>query len=212
MTFGEQLTSRVGPEEYRRLIAGVDYYSQFGFRYIDVPWLVQQKVCNSTKPRSSRPIHHHVDALNHTFHIVASAEQSFLQMQYERAKFNQEPMTGRWMTITPCYRDETVLDEQHRIGFVKLELIDWNYTNEENLQNILEISYDFFSQYLPVQTIFNDQTTESGRDIQSVSGHIELGSYGIREAEIRNMHARWIYATGCAEPRLSYAIQKAKSL
>lgn len=42
--------------------------------------------------------------------------------------------------------------------------------------------------------------------------NIELGSYGIRSRSINNKTISWIYATGCAEPRLSNAIKKNKNI
>jgi hypothetical protein len=215
MTFGEQLTTAVGVTQYRRLCDAVDYYTSLGYRYIDTPWLVQQKVCNSTKPRQFRPIHHHIDALNHTFHIVASGEQSFLQLQYERHKFGQPLMTGKYQTITPCYRDEQIIDEQHRIGFMKLELIEWvdgNMSAVDAQQSVLRMADDaliFFKQYVLSAKLAPNELniTEFGLDAQSPSG-IELGSYGVRRRQIRDFRLHWVYGTGCAEPRLSYAIEK----
>ena len=40
-------------------------------------------------------------------------------------------------------------------------------------------------------------------DIVSKIGHYELGSYGIRTCD----YLKWIYGTGCAEPRLSRVLK-----
>jgi hypothetical protein len=191
MTFGEQLTTAVGVTQYRRLCDAVDYYTKLGYQYIDTPWLVQQKVCNSTKPRQFRPIHHHIDALNHTFHIVASGEQSFLQLQYERYKFGQPLMTGKYQTITPCYRDEQTIDEQHRIGFMKLELIRWDNNLVETSVNYMALeALELFRKSLPQATIRpNELESEFGLDVLSPTG-IELGSYGLRKRKNPRFHIR----------------------
>jgi hypothetical protein len=205
-TYGSQLTSAVGPEQYRRLADAADFYKQYGFRYIDTPWLTQQKVNHVTKPRWARPIHHHVGALNHTFHIVASGEQSFLQLQYEELKQGGK-IIGRWQTITPCYRDEQEINDLHRIGFMKLELIDWDDPTEKNLHSMIDQAFKCFKQYLTCCVVENDLIEEHGFDIVSECGRIELGSYGIRKGNIGGFDLRWIYGTGLAEPRLTLAIK-----
>jgi len=210
VNYSEALTTAVGPVQYRRLADAADYYSHQGFRYTDVPWLVQQKVDHATKPPYVKPIHHHVSALNHTFHFAASGEQSFIQMQYEARKAGRK-IEGRYQTITPCYRDEARIDVFRRIGFMKLELIDWSETTEDNLREIVKRAAGFFREFLDIKIIDNDQTHEFGQDIVSEKYNIELGSYGIRESEVGDFPLKWIYATGLAEPRLTIAMLKENS-
>jgi hypothetical protein len=209
-TYGSQLTTAVGPEQYRRLADAADFYKLHGFRYTDAPWLTQQKVNHVTKPRWARPIHHHVSALNHTFHLVASGEQSFLQMQYEELRQGGR-ITGRWQTITPCYRDERQINELHRIGFMKLELIDWDNPTIENLNEIVRCAYDYFLEEIDCRLLPNDLTHENGIDIVSECKGIELGSYGIRKGNCGGFDLQWIYGTGLAEPRLTSAIEIERS-
>lgn len=212
MTYSEKLSTAAGPIQYIRLGAATNHYEKFGFRYIDVPWLVQQKVDHATKPKHVKPIHHHVSALNHTFHFAASGEQSFIQMQYDNAKNGLPEMQGRYQTITPCYRDEAKIDDQRRIGFMKLELIDWTTPTIENLDSIIDAAWKYFSKHLAVRVIANEQTYEHGVDIVSDKLGIELGSYGIRHNKIGDYFMSWTYATGLAEPRLSYAIEKERDV
>lgn len=169
---------------------------------------MQQKVDHATKPPYVKPLHHHVGALNHTFHFAASGEQSFLQMQYDCAKNGLPEMQGRWQTITPCFRDEPEINEFKRIGFMKLELIDWSIPTQNNLEQIIEAARRFFSQHIDCDVVKNDQVSEHGHDIVSRKRGIELGSYGIRENKIGDYRMSWIYATGLAEPRLSVAIER----
>jgi len=59
----------------------------------------------------------------------------------------------------------------------------------------------FFSDMFPGRENFlKIKTIELNKSYDIEFNGIELGSYGIRECE----YLSWIYATGCAEPRLSY--------
>lgn len=209
--YSPYLTSAVGPEQYVRLAHASVFYTSVGFRYIDTPWFVQQKVDHATKPPFVKSIHHHVSALNHTFHFAASGEQSFLQKQYDYAKNGFPPLRGRWQTITPCFRDEAEISELRRLGFMKLELIEWENVNKDNLADIIGKAHEFFSQHIDCYVVNNDQIGEYGKDIVSSKLGIELGSYGVRENKIGDYQMAWIYATGLAEPRLSVAIQKERN-
>lgn len=82
---------------------------------------------------------------------------------------------------------------------MKNELIITDKVNEEQLEFITETALYFFQKYLKDSKIVK---TDIGYDI--MYDDIELGSYGIRECSF----LRWIYGTGCAEPRLSTAIHK----
>lgn len=208
--YSEHLTSAVGPEQYVRLAHATTFYEKFGFKYTDAPWFVQQKVDHATKPPFVKPIHHHVAALNHTFHFAASGEQSFLQMQYESMKNRYEYIKGCWQTITPCFRDEVKITDSKRLGFMKLELIEWDNPNVNKLNEITLAALRFFRQHIACRVIDNDQEDEQGRDIISDKLSIELGSYGIRHNVIGGIPMSWIYATGLAEPRLSWAIEQEK--
>lgn len=202
------LITAVGPEQYVRLAHASGFYEKYGFRYMHTPWFVQQKVDHATKPPFVKPIHHHVGALNHTFHFAASGEQSFLQTQYDRAKNGHPELQGRWQTITPCFRDELEVTELRRIGFMKLELIDWDNVNETNLATIVGHAHELLSEHVECYAVPNDQVSEHGVDIVSTKLGIELGSYGIRHNKIGDYQMSWIYATGLAEPRLSVVIDK----
>lgn len=204
------LISAVGPEQYGRLAHASSIYERAGFRYTHAPWLVQQKVDHATKPSFAKPIHHHSTALNHTFHFAASGEQSFIQMQFDALKNGGPAMTGRWQTITPCFRDETAVNELRRIGFMKLELIDWQTPTLNNLNNIINVAYQYFSRHIECDVIPNDQTSETGHDIVSRKYQVELGSYGMRSNTVGGFPMAWTYATGLAEPRLSVAIAREK--
>jgi hypothetical protein len=61
---------------------------------------------------------------------------------------------------------------------------------------MIDICLEFYQKYIPMA---ETKKTNIGYDI--VYRGMELGSYGIREDQFTNF--KWIYGTGCAEPRLS---------
>ena len=169
---------------YKILDESVKYYESCGFSRIESPWTVSEFVDNITKPadKLSFQLKHNNKCL------VASGEQSFLYLYLK--EFLPK---GQFQTVTPCFRFES-FDFLHTKYFMKNELIKTDVVNNDELVRITETSLKFFRQYIPrakcVQTV-------EGFDI--MYGDYELGSYGIRECEF----LKWIYGTGCAEPRLS---------
>lgn len=209
--FSHALTTAVGPTEYQRLALAARYYEHHQFKYTHAPWLVQQKVDHATKPPHVKPIHHHASALNHTFHFAASGEQSFLQMQYDSMRYFDKAIMGRWQTITPCFRDEAELSPLRRLGFMKLELIDFTTPTKENMEAIARLAHQFFLSHISCRIEENDQKNEFGLDIVSDKHGIELGSYGVRKGVVGGFEMAWVYATGLAEPRLAVAIEREKA-
>lgn len=64
---------------------------------------------------------------------------------------------------------------------------------------MVDTSLKFFKKYFNNLDIIE---TEIGFDIEW--GGYEIGSYGVRECDF----LKWIYGTGCAEPRMSSLILK----
>ncbi len=174
------------------------YYQLAGFSKLPVPWWVTPKVSAITKPRERN------DFLIKEKALVGSAEQSFLQLAFE----NKMPK-GRFLATTPCFRDEPKIDELHQYYFLKTELIDTENANRESLLQIIEISRVFFEKFVRVEVV---ETGENSYDIQEIKNGIELGSYGIRETSFGKRKFAWIFATGCAEPRLSLAVEANKRM
>lgn len=189
--------------DYRKIAHALDYYQRQGFKYIDVPWSVSDKAIEF-----SMPAHGAKFPFQDKF-LVASGEQSFIDLI-----LSQGLEKGRYCCVTPCFRKEKEFNEWTKPTFIKVELIDTNI-EDTDLKNdntfshffdVLSICTEFFRQYLPA---INRKLEDGTYDIFSVSHQIELGSYGMREmAET----GPWIYATGCAEPRLSAAINKEKGI
>lgn len=174
--------------DYKILQQSIEYYQSKGFQRIETPWTVTEYIDKITKPEDkiSFKLEHNGKCL------VASGEQSFLYLYLK--DFLPK---GQFQTITPCYRYED-FDFSHTKYFMKNELIKTDVVNSSELDRIVSISYDFFQNYLPDIKIIK---TNLGFDIEWEG--MELGSYGIRSCEFLD----WIYATGCAEPRLSRIIK-----
>lgn len=174
--------------DYKILDESASYYEKCGYARIESPWTVSEYVDNITKPSGvvSFKLKHNNKCL------VASGEQSFLYLYLK--DFLPK---GQYQTITPCFRFES-FDYLHSKYFMKNEIIKTDKVNEDELEQIVEMCLYFFKQYIPEAHIV---TTNAGFDI--VYDGIELGSYGIRSCE----YLEWIYATGCAEPRLSNSIK-----
>lgn len=203
------------------LIADAEaYYKEAGFRRILVPWAVSQKAIEITAPIGTRLYPYNCKAKDVTF-LVASGEQSLLQ-EVINDNFlkscdlldlqTHDVFPGKALAITPCFRKETRIDRFTRPYFLKVELFDNNDPTEESLDEIIQLCLKWFSRHIQckiIKTYAFDAECASGHlasspayDIVSFSG-IELGSYGIRQ---HSSVGKWIYATGCAEPRLSTAI------
>lgn len=173
---------------YKILTNALDYYSENGFTYKNVEWLVDEKIADITKPDFVRNFYIDDKAL------IGSAEQSFLQLIHDGSL-----SPGKYVALTPCFRDD-IVDLTHKRYFMKVELIDTLDTSEERLTVIIDICLNFFNKHTNVSL---EKTGELMYDIIDTKTGIELGSYGIRS---HKLVGSWIYATGVAEPRLSTVI------
>lgn len=182
---------------YHNLAKSVDFYAERGFERLEAPWWVSPETMKITAPPG-----HHEDyfiPINQKC-LVASGEQSFLYMMLK-----ERLPAGGYQTVTPCFRNESI-GALSKKTFIKNELIQTKDVTPENLKRIIDICFDFFASVVPMKSkleiIQTGDTPENGVDIY-YSG-VELGSYGIRS----HLFLDWIYATGCAEPRLSRAVEK----
>lgn len=187
--------------DYSKIASAVDWYRQKGYRYIEVPWLVDIDTMLITRPPGAR--------LFSTFagELVASGEQSFLNIRHQLKP-------GKYQCVTPCFRDEEVYDKYHQQYFIKNELIlvpgygDFGPTSNL-LEEMIDDALAFFKGYADSSSYPYVIDTPLGNSIVNkdikISG-IEVGSYGIRNVP----GFTWIYGTGCAEPRFTQAL-KAKN-
>jgi len=182
------------------------YYSLNGYQYIQTPWLVNENTSNITKPNEKKNFF-----INDRV-LVASGEQSFLELINKK-----ELESGQYyQTTTPCFRDE-IEDPQHKTYFMKTELIYFEYIEHDYENQIARLKKEvdkmanticknFFSKYLPVKVINLPNQSLDHYYLYDIvtddNNMVELGSYGIRT----HGGIIWAYGTGCAEPRLSYAV------
>lgn len=186
---------KITREQLNRFADAQAYYEKLGYENIEVPWFVSREATNSTIPFGSHPLSVFTSPSGSVFSfgdLVGSGEQGFIQMLLD-GKFS----TGKYQTITPCFRDEPVVDLIHRRAFLKLELID--LTDNRSSGAMLKQAQDFHELYLDTAV----QVNWDGYDLTTKDG-LELGSYGIRW--YKDFH--WVYGTGFAEPRVSYALAR----
>lgn len=191
--------------DFKILNKSIKHYSNRGFRRVETPWTVTDKVSDITKPLGAKSFELvHEDGKI----LVASAEQGFL---YQTIKGFLP--SGRFQSITPCFRKDS-FDIFHTKYFMKNELFLTDNISDEGLNYVIKTAVDFFSKFFHVDDLDVSETDEptsiKSFDINVVIRNedgkddvIELGSYGIRE----HKYIQWIYGTACAEPRLSNTIK-----
>jgi hypothetical protein len=180
--------------DYNIIGDSIVFYEGLGYKRIESPWTVSEYVDNLTKPddKISFQLKHNNKCL------VASGEQSFLYL-YLKGFLPK----GQFQTTTPCFRNES-FDFSHTKYFIKNELIKTDSVHHNDLLMVTESAYKFFKKYIP-DTCLDVVVTGDGFDIE-YKGY-ELGSYGIRENEF----LKWVYGTGCAEPRFSKIVNLYKN-
>jgi seryl-tRNA synthetase len=172
-------------------------YTNCGFARIEVPWSVKAKALRITAPPG-------VDWYRHQDgkYLVASGEQSFLQLMLDKAL-----PPGRYCCLTPCFRGDEE-DLLHKHYFMKVELINTLKPDATAVQEMIAAAKWFFEHSVKISCRVVDTVPEEwdevnvGKtfDIVDTKHEIELGSYGIRE---HSSVGRWAYGTGIAEPRAS---------
>lgn len=175
--------------DYEKIACAIAHYNRIGYERVDVPWLVSPECCDATRPKEARPFS--------TFagNLVASGEQSFISIMKDLCP------RQKYMCVTPCFRDEKY-DELHLMQFIKVELIQVLWQDDDPNKFIKTITSDALSFFRPYASNHPKvEETDLGIDIKI--NDIEVGSYGLRQFN----GYRWIYGTGCAEPRLSMALK-----
>lgn len=178
--------------DYGRIDRSISFYEKHGFNRIESPWTVTKSISAITKPAGK--IDWEITGKDKV--LVASGEQSFLYL-YLKGFLPK----GKFQTVTPCFREEP-FDKTHTKYFVKNELIVTDDVSENTLLSVVNLCKDFFESEL--KTLISVVKTEDGYDLEYDG--IEIGSYGIRSCE----YLSWIYATGLAEPRMTFVKNKMK--
>lgn len=170
----------------------ISFYERAGVLMAKVPYLVDPDIMQFTCPPGviDRRLTH-VDGKQY----VASAEQSFLQLEKEGQLDD-----ATFMALTPCYRDETILDDVHLNIFLKLEIFDYSPPSFFDAPYFwARCMVEFFEEQGLWTHIVK---TDIGYDVLTKSD-LELGSFGYRTSP---KGVQYVYATGLAEPRASIAI------
>ena len=172
--------------DWGKLSHALDFYRALGFKYHETDWLQTSSDLSITAPDQDHIIMTNLNNLG----LIGSSEQSFVRLALDGLP------DSKYVSCSPCFRNEETRDHLHQRQFMKVELFQTEYVTLYSLQLMVETALRFFNAYAPAVSV----RTDEGYDIE-VNG-IEVGSYGIRQ----HRHVRWIYGTGCAEPRLSQAI------
>lgn len=177
-----------------RLHQALSYWREKGYEYRGLPWVVPQKYTDFTKP----PMVTSIDPMTEQGTLVASGEQSFLQLWDQGLLIGGRGYVG-W---TPCFRNEPQFDKLHHFYFIKAELfypmpVDAAKILNEQVQGALQLFSELLGgeEGLSTRTITVDQL-----DIEFQG--LELGSYGIRQLP---GGGEYVYGTALAEPRFSFA-------
>src|SRR6056300_1335646 len=98
--------------DYELLYSALSYYKNKGYTFLDVPWVVDKKYIDITKPDIPDLAECTININDSTLYPVASAEQSFLSIWDTLEE--EKP----YMAVTPCFRDEKE-DATHFKYFMK---------------------------------------------------------------------------------------------
>ncbi len=169
------------------IYSAMKFFKDKGYRFITVPMLVDEDIVRLTLPKGRNPKFHNDKC------YVGSAEQSIYQMIKDG-----KDLPPKILAITPCQREEEVLDELHQEIFLKIELACTD--NTMTYRGIANDVIDFYDTLTEHAVMVNFEDFDDTCDIE-VNG-IEVGSYGRREYKGRTIN----FGTGLALPRFTDAI------
>lgn len=179
---------------WTRLGAALEWYKSLGYVYVDCPWIIPSEYIRPTLPHGKLPMMVR-EGLTDRGGLIGSGEQSFYYMQQRELLLSGK----KFVTCTPCFRSEEKYDDRLvRPEFMKVELFLLP-GSDLDVGEVAHQAHKLFRRWAPGALIIN---TDEGLDI-TYNG-IELGSYGDRRGE-------YIYGTGLAEPRFSWAINPNRS-
>ena len=168
-------------------------YEARGWKWLDAEWAVKDDACRMTLPsgmEATKVTWQNADTMS----LVGSAEQSFIDLMLRNSI-----CSGKWQAITPCFRNESYTEPARRNVFIKLELFLCDMQSEK-LQGVISDAAEVM--YVITGIMPNRVINEDGYDLE-ING-IEVGSYGCRKVNGRP----YIFGTGCAEPRMTFASER----
>lgn len=192
----------ISEKGWGRLYGIIDFYTTTGVaKYIDVPWVIPDEIKQITYKGTD------VYTLSNNRSLCGSGEQGFIYLQTNNA-LKRDML---YITCTPCFRNEKIVDAAHREYFMKCELFKQlsDKSNERNeVHNLLRKVLLGFRTLLPsdITNLLDIIQTPEGHDI--LLGGVEIGSYYYREYTHNNIKYRYVCGTAIAEPRFSYAMER----
>lgn len=177
----------MGIVNWSTLAEALEFYPLHGYRRIELPWFQPPTIIAETCPNPDAII-----MAGDFGGLVGSAEQSFMA-----ADFDGAIGTGKFVSLTPCFRNEPVVDELHLVTFMKVEL----YNNEDTKPGAVFEMIRLAQRFMSIATGYEPNVVETADGFDLEIGGVEVGSYGVRTRRGK----MWVYGTGVAEPRLSTA-------
>lgn len=192
--------------DYALLARALEYYTDAGYAYVEVPWSVPRWAVQTTCPEAERqtPFQDADDFL------VGSAEQSFIYLQGTGIL-----KPGRYCACTPCFRTGDSSDDLHHASFMKVELFDTLDVDISSVRGMLNAVSCFVKQELSQELFLLLERDTVPRYLHGVNTRytydlnlngVEIGSYGLRHIYEKHPHnQKFCFGTGLAEPRFSQA-------
>jgi len=181
---------------WKRLANAISFFTENGYRYVEVPWNVPTHVTRATCPEERRIVGSSIGDL------VGSAEQSFMHLEGVG-----QLGKGAFVTCSPCFRNEDTVDVFHQRTFMKVELYQNVNVTRDELDRMVELVMEFNRTVLKSEFwSYLKRRDMAPHEIDIELSSIEIGSYGIRSMNGND----WIYGTGIAEPRFTTAVNFVK--
>lgn len=175
---------------WKSISEAVDFYVNLGYDYKDVPWMVDKTSVEATYSGKNGIVDNDPNG-----YLVGSAEQSFLHV------WDELEVGKKYMSCTPCFRVEDIIDKYHRPYFMKVELFQRITERTPASHDILGDAKEFFAEkvgYRRIDTVWNG---DNNWDI-NIDG-VEVGSYYRQSYKGKT----WNCGTGLAEPRFSQIVK-----
>jgi hypothetical protein len=151
---------------WENIAKAISYFKDSGYTYVEVPWVVPDEFTRSTCPEERWIVNSTLGDL------VGSAEQSFLYLD-ATGKLPK----GKFVSCTPCFRNEDTIDLLHQTTFMKVEL----YMNEKTKVSDLPSFVEEMSKFYEGMGVFEHLVVRELPDgtVDLELGGIEIGSYGV---------------------------------
>lgn len=184
--------------DYALLGQAVQDYMDRDYRYVEVPWMIQEAPIRATLPEWADPLvlglrgggdDGKLFYFGASSYLLGSAEQAFLTLGLP---------AGAYIGVSPCFRNEPKLDVFYQVGFMKAELFVIEAPGEDLLEGVINDALEVMSSLTDEEIVAI--STEEGTDL--TIGGVEIGSYGRRS---HPDFGPWVYGTGLALPRFSVA-------